>query len=65
MRYEKNRWISELNNPTRVNHDHSFVEKNSKIPERYEIGDILTTTKIGILTFFDSFKSHIRHSSIN
>lgn len=45
MRYEKTRRISELNNPTRVNHDHSFVEKNNKIPERYEIGDILTTTK--------------------
>lgn len=66
MRYEKNRWISELNNPTRVSHDHSFVEKKTakyQNDTKWAIYWLQQNTRI--LTFFDSFKSHIRHSSIN
>lgn len=45
MCYEKNRWILELNNLIRVNYDYLFVEKNNKILEWYEMGDILIIIK--------------------
>lgn len=63
MRYEKTRWISELNNPTRVNHDHSFVEKKTAKYQNDTKWAIYWQQNTRILTFFDSFKSHIRHST--